>query len=54
MWAKAIFGAIGVVLMTLFLGSIVVKLKEPALIIVVLIGLVLMAIDAWQSVRERD
>jgi hypothetical protein len=51
---KAIFGLIGVALMTLFLGAVVMKLREPALAIVVLLGLILMIIDTVQSLRERD
>jgi hypothetical protein len=54
MLIKAIFGAIGVALMTVFLGAVAVKLKDPALTIVVLIGLVLMVVDYWQSLREND
>lgn len=54
MLIKALFGAIGVVLMVVFLGAIVMKLKDPALAVVILIGLGLMAFDYIQSLRERD
>ena len=51
---KAIFGAIGVILMTVFLGAIVVKVKAPALAVVIVVGLLLMAFDTWQSLGEKD
>jgi hypothetical protein len=54
MLARVIFGLIGVVLMTVFVGAILVKLKDPALGTVLLIGLVLMLFDYWQSLREGD
>lgn len=44
---------VGAGLLVLFVGPVVLKLKDPALAAVVLIGLVLMAIDLWQSVRSR-
>lgn len=49
---KTLFGLIGVALMLLFLGSVVVKLQEMALTVVVLIGVAAMLYDFWESRRE--
>lgn len=54
MLARAVFGLIGIVLMLLFLGSIIIKLREVALGVVMLIGVAMMIYDAWQSLGERD
>jgi hypothetical protein len=51
---KLLFGMLGAVLMTVFLGSIVLKVKEPALVAVVLVGLLLMLVDLWQARNEKD
>lgn len=51
---KLLFGLIGAVLMVAFLGSFVLKVKEPAMIAVVLIGVVMMLVDLWQARREED
>ena len=39
MLTKLIFGLISMALFTVFVGAVVVKLKEPALIVVVLAGI---------------
>jgi hypothetical protein len=50
-----IFAAIvAVVLMVAFLVPVVFKLQEIALGVVIVIGLVLMLIDLWQSFGEAD
>jgi predicted tellurium resistance membrane protein TerC len=54
MKAKAVFGIVGMLLMAGFLGSIMIKIKSISLTIVVLIGLVMMAVDFWQSLKERE
>lgn len=54
MLTKVIFGLIGMALMTLFAGAIVVKLKDPALTVVVLIGLAMMVYDFVEFLREKD
>jgi hypothetical protein len=51
---KLLYGLIGAVMMVAVLASFVIKVKEPAMIVVVLIGLVLMAIDLWQARNEAD
>lgn len=54
MMTKVIFGLISMALMATFAGAIVVKLKEPALIVVVLIGLAMMVYDFIEFLREKD
>lgn len=51
---KLLYGLLGAVLMLAFLGSFVIKVKEPAMVVVVLIGLVMMAVDLWQARNEAD
>lgn len=51
---KLLFGLFGAALMVAFLASFVVKVREPAMIVVVLIGVVMMAIDLWQARNEPD
>jgi hypothetical protein len=50
-----IFAAlVAVVLMFAYLVPMMLKLKEVALGVVIVIGIALMVIDLWQSLRERD
>jgi xanthosine utilization system XapX-like protein len=51
---KLLFGLIGAALMVAFLSSFVIKVKEPAMIAVVLIGLVMMLVDLWHARNEPD
>ena len=54
MLTKLIFGLISMALIVVFTGAVVVKLKEPALIVVVLIGLAMMVYDFIEFLREKD
>lgn len=55
MLSRIITAVIGVLLMVGFLGAYVVKLRsEAALAVVLLIGIAMMLVDAWQSVKEED
>jgi hypothetical protein len=54
MLTKVLFGVLAMALMTAFVGAIVLKLKDPALAVVVLIGLAMMAYDFIGSLREKD
>jgi hypothetical protein len=51
---KLLFGLIGAVLMVAFLASFVIKVKEPAMIVVVLVGIGMMLVDLWQARNEAD
>ena len=54
MTLKLVASLIAVVLMAAFLVPPALKLKDAALIAVIAIGIVLMLIDVYQSLRERD
>jgi len=47
-------GLVAVILMLVYLGPVVIKLRDPALSIVILIGFVMMLIDLWQSLQSKD
>jgi len=49
-----IAGIVAVVLMLVYLGAVVVKLWDPALTLVILIGIALMLIDLWQSLQSKN
>ena len=51
---KIFAGAVAVVLMIAYLAPVVLKLRDPALTIVVLIGLAMMVVDLWQSLKSKD
>lgn len=51
---KVLFGVIAMLLMLGFVAPIVFKLRDVALTIVILIGVVMMAYDLWESIKERD
>ncbi len=54
MVVKIVAGIIAIVLVVAFVLPPALKLKEPALIVVIGLGIVLMLIDLWQSLWERD
>jgi len=41
-------------LLIAFIGPVVVKIKSVALVVVVLIGLTMMLVDIWQSLKSTD
>ncbi len=50
-----IFAAIVAVgLVFVFLGAPVLKLKDVALGVVILIGIAMMLVDLWQSLQSKD
>ena len=51
---KLIFGLIGAALMLAFLAGFVIKVREPAMFVVVAIGVVMMLIDLWNARNEAD
>lgn len=51
---KLWYGIVGAALMITFLANFVIKIKEPAMMGVVLIGLIMMIVDLWQSRNESD
>lgn len=50
---KLIAAIIAVALMFTYLAPIVLKLGELALTIVVLVGVVMMLVDLWQSLQSK-
>lgn len=51
---KIFAGIVAIILMLVYLGPVVVKLRDPALTIVILTGILLMLIDLWQSLRSKS
>lgn len=51
---KLIFGLLGAAMMVAFLLSLILKVKEVALIVVVMIGVVMMLVDLWNARNEAD
>ncbi len=47
-------GIVAAALLVIFVAPVVFKLKEVALTIVVLIGIVMAVVDIWQSVRSKS
>lgn len=51
---KLVAGIVAAALLILFVGPVVIKLKDAALGIVVLIGLTMMVVDILQDLRSKD
>lgn len=51
---RRVAGALAVLLFCAYFGSLAYKIREPSLIVVVLIGVGLMARDLWESLRGND
>lgn len=54
MTMKLAGAAVAVILMLAYLLPSVIKLKDVALGIVVLIGVAMMLVDLWQSMRSKE
>lgn len=54
MIAKIVMGVIALAMAAAFFAVPIVKLKDPALIIVVLIGVAMMVYNFIEFVREKD
>lgn len=54
MSTKLVTGLIGLMLVVAFLAVPVIKLKEPALAIVILIGVVMVIYEFVETLRSRD
>ncbi len=50
---KIAAGFVAAALLILFISPVVVKLKSVALSAVVLVGLTMMIIDTWQSLKSK-
>ena len=51
---KIFAGLIALVIMLTYLAAPVIKLKDIALGVVVLIGVAMMLVDLWQSMQSKD
>ena len=51
---KVFAGILAVALMLIYLAPVVLRLRQPALTIVVLIGIVMMLVDLWQSLQSKE
>ena len=51
---KIFAGIVAIALMIAFLSPVVFKLKDIPLGVIILIGLAMMLIDLWQSLRSTD
>lgn len=51
---KVVAAIVAAMLLILFVGPVVVKLKDVALTAVALTGLVMMVVDLWQSLKSRE
>jgi hypothetical protein len=54
MVGKFILGSIGLILAAVFFAIPIVKIREPSLIVVVLIGIGLAVYEFAESLREKD
>jgi|GEM_PF-636157 len=51
---KIFAGIVAAAMLLIFIGPVVIKLKDAALSGVVLIGVVMMVTDIWQSLHSKD
>jgi len=55
MSTKILAGLVAVALMLAYLSPMIIKMKDAALTSVVVLGIVVMLVDLWQSLRKsRD
>ncbi|HEX9810572.1 MAG TPA: hypothetical protein VGA88_00580 [Burkholderiales bacterium] len=50
---KILAGIVAMTLMVVYLGPVVLKLRDPALTGVILVGVAMMLVDLWQSLRSK-
>jgi hypothetical protein len=48
------FSIFAAALVLIYLSPVVLKLKDPALSIVVIAGIVMMLVDQWQSLKSKE
>jgi hypothetical protein len=51
---KIFSGIVAVILMLVYLAPIMLKLRDSALSLVILIGIALMLTDLWQSLKSKN
>ncbi|MBE7426758.1 MAG: hypothetical protein HS106_12125 [Ideonella sp.] len=51
---KTVYAVVAVVLMLLYLSPVLYRLKELDLAIVVIVGVGMMLLDVWQSLKSKE
>jgi hypothetical protein len=51
---KIFSGVVAVILMLVYLTPVMLKLRDPALVLVILVGIALMLFDLWQSLQSKN
>ena len=51
---KVITGIFAAALLLIYVGPVVLRLKDTALWVVVLIGITMMLVDLWQSLKSKE
>jgi hypothetical protein len=54
MVVKYVAGILGAALLLIYMAPVVLKLKDTALWVISLIGVGMMLVDLWQSLRSKD
>lgn len=54
MIVKLVTSLIAVVLVLLYLGPVAIKMKDPALWTIIVVGIATMLFDLWQSSRDGE
>lgn len=53
-FVKTVMGLIALAMVLAFLAPPVIKLKDPAMIVVILIGVAAMIVSVFEFIREKD
>ncbi len=51
---KTVYAVVAVILMLLYLSPVLYRLKELDLAIVVIVGVAMMLLDVWQSLKSKE
>ena len=51
---RIVYSAVAVVLMLLYVSPVLYRLKQADLTIVVVIGVAMMLVDVWQSLKSKE
>jgi hypothetical protein len=51
---KVAYGVLAVILFLIYLAPVVLKLREVALTVVTMSGVIMMIVDLWQSLKTRE
>ena len=51
---KILAGILAAALLLIYMGPVVLKLQDKALWVIAMIGVIMMLVDLWQSLRTKD